>query len=453
MNSVLSLREKLSYSLGDLGVNLIANFIGSYFLLFMTDIMGLSPFIGGALFAVARLWDAINDPLMGSISERIPAMKWGRYRSWMLFSIVPLVTFFILCFTNPTLPLTSKMLYIGAIYICYGMSATVFQVPYGALSNVMTTNTQEYAVLGVFRDYGANISGTVVNAMAVVMILYFGRSGDVFTARGFLFTAITIGLIAFVCLLTSFAGTRERIQVSSTPTPITDSFKAFLANRPSQVLSGMIVFASLGVGFRMVWTPYYCLYYLKNPDMIALILTTMFMLPLVGLLFVPAFVKKFGKKNMLVAGNVFLATSGILFMFAKTNTTLILVGAVLCGLSMSFTYSVIWGILPDTANYGEWKTGIRATGFIYAVGVFALKLGSAIANLGAGTYLELLGYNPALGMDQVASVQNGINLANGLTSLVLGIIAIAVIQFYKLDKTQLDIIEAELKARRAEQAI
>lgn len=88
----------------------------------------------------------------------------------------------------------------------------------------------------------------------------------------------------------------------------------------------------------------------------------------------PALVKKLGKKTLLVMGNACLIISGVLFMFAKTSTALIMVGAVFCGMSMSFTYSVIWGILPDTANYGEWKTGIRATGFIYAIGMFALKL-------------------------------------------------------------------------------
>lgn len=445
----LSLLEKLSYSCGDLGVNLISNFIGSYFLMFMTDVMGISPFMGGLIFAIARLWDAFNDPLMGSISERVSPKKWGRYRSWMLFSIVPFTVFFILCFTNPDLGLAAKIVYIGVIYICYGMSATVYQVPYGSLSSVMTTNTQEYAVLGVFRDYGANISGTVVNAVAVSLIMFFG--GSMASARGYLFTAASIGIVSFLFLLLAFAGTRERVQISSDPTPIKDCLKAFSQNRPSQVLCCMIIFASLGVGFRMVWTPFYCLYYLGNPDMIAVILTTMFSLPLIGLFFVPFLVKKLGKKTMLVAGNACLVISGVLFMFAKTSTVLIFIGAVFCGLSMSFTYSVIWGILPDTANYGEWKTGIRATGFIYAIGVFALKLGSAIANLGAGAYLQLLGYESALGMAQLPSVQQGINLANGLTSLVLGIAAIIIIQFYRLDKDQLAVIEAELAERRAKE--
>lgn len=446
-NNKLSLLEKLSYSCGDLGVNLISNFIGSYFLMFMTDVMGISPFIGGLIFAIARLWDAFNDPLMGSISERVSPKKWGRYRSWMLFSLVPFTVFFILCFTNPDLGLTAKILYIGVIYICYGMSATVYQVPYGSLSSVMTTNTQEYAVLGVFRDYGANISGTVVNAVAVSLIMFFG--GSMSSAKGYLYTAVSIGIVSFLFLLLAFAGTKERIQISSEPTPIRDCLKAFRQNRPSQILCCMIIFASLGVGFRMAWTPFYCLYYLGNPDMIAVILTTMFSLPLIGLFFVPFLVKRFGKKALLVAGNACLIISGVLFMFAKTNTVLIFIGAVFCGLSMSFTYSVIWGILPDTANYGEWKTGIRATGFIYAIGVFALKLGSAIANLGAGTYLQLLGYDAALGMAQLPSVQQGINLANGLTSLVLGIAAIIIIQFYRLDKKQMDVIEAELSKRRA----
>ena len=137
-------------------------------------------------------------------------------------------------------------------------------------------------------------------------------------------------------------------------------------------------------------------------------------------------------------------------VFAGNNIAWNTVAAVCCGICLSFTYSVIWGILPDTANYGEWKTGIRATGFIYAIGVFALKLGSAIANMGAGTYLQILGYDPALGMEQTAGCAHGIYLANGWTSIVLGLIgSIVFLLFFKLDKATMDKVEHELAERRA----
>ena len=153
---------------------------------------------------------------------------------------------------------------------------------------------------------------------------------------------------------------------------------------------------------------------------------------------------------MLLIGNTCLVISGIIFLFAGNNIAWNTVAAVCCGICLSFTYSVIWGILPDTANYGEWKTGIRATGFIYAIGVFALKLGSAIANMGAGTYLQILGYDPALGMEQTAGCAHGIYLANGWTSIVLGLIgSIVFLLFFKLDKATMDKVEHELAERRA----
>ena len=443
----LSLREKICYGIGDLGFDLLANFISSYFLLFMTDVLGISPFVGGCIFGVARIWDAVNDPLMGSISERTRPKKWGRYRTWMLYAIIPITVFFILCFTAPALPMTAQVLYIGVIYIFYGMSATMYQVPYGSLSSVMTTRSQDYAVLGTFRDYGANISGTVVNAVAVGLIMYFG--GSMTNARGYLFTAVSIGIVSCGCLVIGFLGTREHVEVSPEPTPLKECFKAFAQNRPSQILCVMIVCASLGMGFRMVWTAYYCQYYLGNPDMISRILTITFTMPLIGLLFVPQLTKLIGKKAMLLIGNGSLVVSGVIFLFAQNDLALNTVAAVCCGICLSFTYSVIWGILPDTVNYGEWKTGIRATGFIYAIGVFALKLGSAIANMGAGTYLELLGYDAALGMAQTASCAHGIYLANSWTSIVLGVIGTIVFLFYKLDKSTMDTVERELAQRRA----
>lgn len=447
----LKLREKICYGIGDLGFDLFANFIGSYFMLFMTNVLGISPFVGGCIFGVARIWDAVNDPLMGSISERIRPNRFGRYRRFMLYAFIPVTVFFILCFTAPNLSMTGKVLYIGAIYIFYGMSSTMYQVPYGSLSSVMSTKSQDYAVLGTFRDYGANISGTVVNAVAVSMIMYFG--GSMNSSKGFLYTAISIGIVSCGCLLVGFLGTKEHVRVVPDPVPLKDCLKAFAGNRPSQILCIMIICASLGMGFRMVWTTYYGLYYLQNPDMISRILTITFTMPLIGLLFVPTLTKLLGKKIMLLIGNGCLVISGVIFLFAGNNLVWNTVAAVCCGICLSFTYSVIWGILPDTVNYGEWKTGIRATGFIYAIGVFALKLGSAIANMGAGTYLEILGYDKDLGMAQTVSCAHGIYLANGWTSIVLGLIGtIVFLLFFRLDKDTMSVVERELAERRAQKA-
>ena len=204
------------------------------------------------------------------------------------------------------------------------------------------------------------------------------------------------------------------------------------------------------MGFRMVWTSYYALYYLQNsrydrphPDH--------HLQSAAGRSAVRSRSDQaYRQKAMLLIGNTCLVISGVIFLFAGNNIAWNTVAAVCCGICLSLTYSVIWGILPDTANYGEWKTGIRATGFIYAIGVFALKLGSAIANMGAGTYLQILGYASALGMEQTAGCAHGIYLANGWTSIVLGLIgSIVFLLFFKLDKATMDKVERELAERRA----
>ena len=420
-------------------------------MLFMTDVLGISPFVGGCIFGVARIWDAINDPLMGSIVEHGRPNKHGRYRKFMLYAFVPMTVFFILCFTAPNLPMAGKILYIGAIYIFYGMSSTMYQVPYGSLSSVMSTSSQDYAVLGTFRDYGANISGTVVNAIAVSLIMFFG--GSMNSSRGFLFTAISIGIVSCGCLFIGFIGTKEHVRVDPEPVPFKDCLKAFAANRPSQILCVMIICASLGMGFRMAWTSYYALYYLQNPDMIARILTITFSLPLVGLLFVPGLTKLIGKKAMLLIGNTCLVISGVIFLFAGNNIAWNTVAAVCCGICLSFTYSVIWGILPDTANYGEWKTGIRATGFIARHRRVCPEAGQRHRQHGR-RYLSFRssGMPTALGMQQTDGCAHGIYLANGWTSIVLGLIgSIVFLLFFKLDKATMDKVERELAERRAKE--
>ena len=152
----LKLSERLGYSAGYFSISIFNDTISIYLLAFFTNLLGLSPLVAGNIFLVARIWDAINDPMMGTLADRTRS-KWGSYRPYILFGALPLCVFFILCFSAPEMSMGAKIAWALVVYIGEGMLGTLVGMPYGTLPNAMTTDMQERAVLGVGRSMGSAI--------------------------------------------------------------------------------------------------------------------------------------------------------------------------------------------------------------------------------------------------------------------------------------------------------
>lgn len=443
----VSLKEKVSFLCGNLGTDLIQNYIRSFFLIFMTNVLGISALAGSTILLISIFWDAINDPLMGFIADRGKQTKYGKYRPFILKSIVPMCVACVLMFMNTTgLSVAARVAIAGIFYICYGMVFTYGQVPYGALSNVMTEDSQERAVLGTFRDYGANLGGTIMNSVGAGLIIAFS-AGTEADAHGYLGAAIIVAIVSGVLVFISFIGTREHVVCETQPVNIKDSFKCLIGSKPALLIAGMFLFTTFGTSFRSAITAYYTTYYLGDFSLIGSILGIMFAVPLVGLFFIPPLTKKLGRKTMFIIGNLWLVIGGICYLIAGKNVIMIYVGSFFCGLCVSFVNSVVWGAMPDAAEYGEWKTGIRAPGFIYAIALFALKCGQAIANYGAGIVLTIAKFDSAAEV-QADSVGQSIYWSYGLFAIIPAIIAIIIICFYKLDNKTIQKIHTELDQKR-----
>ncbi len=448
MEKKLPLREKISFFFGNFGTDVAQNFIRSYFLVFMTNILHIDPGVAGTILLISILWDAINDPLMGMIADRGKQTKWGKYRPYILKSIVPLCVSIVVMFANTSsMPMAVRILIAGGFYILYGMSFTYGQVPYGTLSNVMTEDSDGRAVLGTFRDYGANLGATIINAVAIGLIMAFS-AGDTADAGGYFGAAVIVAIVTGVCVLISFLGTKEHVAVKSEPVKMKDSFKCLFSCKPALLIAGMFLFSTIGTSFRSAITAYYAEYYLGNMELMGSILTVMFAVPLVGLFFVPFLTKKLGRKKMFILGNLWLLLGGVCYLIAQKNMVLIYVATILCGLCISFINAVVWGAMPDAAEYGEWKTGIRAPGFIFSVALFALKCGQAISNYSAGIVLDIANFD-SYAQVQAASVGQSVYWSYGLFAIIPAAIAIIIISFYKLDQKTMDKVHADLAATRS----
>jgi Na+/melibiose symporter-like transporter len=209
----------------------------------------------------------------------------------------------------------------------------------------------------------------------------------------------------------------------------------------------MVFFINSFVAFRSTFTPYYALYYLGSETMISLILTIMYTLPLLGLLFLPKLIELFGNKNMFIISGICAMISGILSLAAKTNSALIILSAVFGGLTLSGVFANIWGCMPNVADYGEWKTGVRAPGLIYGLATFAIKLAVALSTYLVGWILNWANFDALLDMQSEHTIQF-IYKANGILPIIFGIIGIILILPYDLTNEKIEEIKKELSERR-----
>ena len=444
----LTIRERLCYGCGDLGSQFAYNLVTTYLMIFFTDILGLSSVAAGTIFLIATAFDAINDPLMGSMADHTKT-KHGSYRPYMMAAAIPYGIFLALCFVAPEWSYSGKLAWAYVMYLLYVIFSTMFQMPYGSLSNVMTDDLKERTMLGAFRDWGANLAGFLLNMFAVTIITHFSASDQNMDKRGYL----ALGIIVAVCcvLFTSVAalGTKERIRPPKNTAKLTESLKSIGQNKPALCILFMVFFINSFVAFRSTFTTYYALYYLGDENMIPMILTTMYTLPLLGLRFVPKLIEMMGNKRMFIISGLCAILSGGLSLLAGTNTTLVVLSAIFGGLTLSGVFANIWGCMPNVADYGEWKTGIRAPGLIYGLATFAIKLAVALSTYLVGWLLDWGGYVGSLEVQADHTVQF-IYMANGVLPILFGIIGIVMILPYNLTQEKMGKIKTELADMRKE---
>lgn len=442
----LTIRERLCYGCGDLGSQFAYNLVTTYLMIFFTDILGLSSVAAGTIFLIATAFDAINDPVMGSIADHTKT-KHGSYRPFMMAAAIPYGIFLALCFVAPDWSYGGKLAWAYAVYLLYVVFSTMFQMPYGSLSNVMTDDIKERTILGAFRDWGANLAGFLLNLFAVTIITRCSVSDQSMDKRGYLTLGIVIAVCCIFFTLVAALGTKERIRPPKNTAKFSESLKSIGQNKPALCILFMVFFINSFVAFRSTFTTYYAIYYLGSENMIPLILTTMYTLPLLGLLFVPKLIEMIGNKRMFMISGLCAIISGGMSLLAGTNSVLVILSAIFGGLTLSGVFANIWGCMPNVADYGQWKTGIRAPGLIYGLATFAIKLAVALSAYLVGWLLDWGGYDGGQAVQATQTV-HFIYLANGILPIVFGLVGIVMILPYDLTNEKMREIKEEMTAGR-----
>lgn len=425
------------YGLGDLASQFIWTFVGSYLTIFYTDVVGFAPIVVSAIMLIARIWDAINDPMMGAIAENSRS-KFGRFRPWIAFGCPFLAVFAVMTFINVGNGV-GGIIFSGLVYIIAGMLYTLVNIPYSSLAAVMTEDSKQRNTIGVSRNIGMNIGMIIVNACSAGMALHFSGDGaEVATGHGYMMTAIVYSIIAIPLFLIVFFTSKEVI------IPTTETRKL----NPKETLSGMVKNKYLMVIFivstiqmvafmgRISITTYYVIYCLGAFTLISLIMTIPSIGGIVGSFVVAPLANKFGKKKVL-AGCLIGQGIGLLVVYLApfTNLTQIIIGHCIYGI-FNCGFPICLSMVADCVDFWESKTGVRQDGSYYATYGLSTKFGNAIGS--AFGILVISGFGYVAGsMEQSEKALSGINLTVNLIPAVL-LIAAAVALLILWDKSDKD---------------
>ena len=441
----LSFRERLGYGLGTAGEQfpnfLVQTFLFAYFNL----VVGLNAAVITTIMLIARIWDAINDPMMGVIADRTRS-RWGSYRPWAFFATIPMGIFLVLTFTNVALTSTAKVIYCGTMYILFGMSNTASLIPLGSMANVLTDSNQERAVLGSFREFGSSI-GNLAGSIAVPAIVTAFIKSGMGEARGYQLTAVVLSILCFVFLGITFFTTKERIEPPKNPVSFIASLKVLKGNVPGICIILFFFFITTAIITRQMFNAYYGIYVLGNEGLGNSLLMVMSIAPFFLLYFIPRIAAKWGKKFQLVLGCVVIIIGAILFYLAGANGPMNLIASFIIGWGQVLTFSGTWSVIPDAADYGEYKNNVHAPGAMYAIANFGLKMGMTMASTLLGWGLMASGFDQTAAV-QAAGVANGLRIFNAVSLIIPIVCALLVLIPYKLTAEKSKKISEVLAQRR-----
>lgn len=441
----------ICYGFGDLASQFIWTFVGSYLTIFYTDVVGLTPIIVSAIMLGARIWDAVNDPLMGAIAERTRT-KWGRFRPYIAFGCPALALFGVMTFTNPFNGLsTAGVIWAAVTYIVAGMLYTLVNIPYAALSGVMTEDADQRNKINTSRNIGMNVGMIIVNSCSAGLALYFSGSGaQVANGYGYMMVALVYSIIAVPLFFVVFFTSKEYVAPVNNIAKFSfkDTFANLVHNKYLMIVTGIMALQMTAFMGRIAVCAFYVIYCLGSFTMIAFIMTIPSIGAVIGSLFVPYLAKKMGKRNVLMYSMLIQAVGLLVIYLAPfDNMTMVIIGCCIFGL-FNVGFPMTLSMVADSVDYMELKTGIRTDGTAYATYGLATKVGNALGGSVGVLLLSAFGY--VANAQQTAGALRGINIVVNLIPAVLFILAAALCLLWKMTDAQADDIRIALDHKQRE---
>lgn len=438
--------SKLAYGMGDVGCNFSWMFVGNFLMIFYTDVFGISMSAVATLMLFSRFWDAINDPIIGGLSDKTHT-RWGRYRPWLLFAAPLTALVLILTFwAHPDWSQTHKIIYMAVTYCILVLGYTCVNIPYGTLCGAMTQNMTERAQINTSRSVSAMIAIGIINIITIPLIEWLGNGN---ARQGYLLIAILYGTIFAVCHIFCFAKTKEVVEVPvAQKIPLRLQLQAVAKNKPYLLaLLGQVLFGFILYGRNADLLYYFT--YVENDAVLFTYYSMAIIIPsIIGAACFPKVFQLTSNKGW--AASVFAFGTGItiiaLFFFSPVTSPIpFYLFAALSQFFFSGFNTAIYAIIPDCVEYGEWRTGIWNDGFQYAFISLGNKIGMALGTALLALSLGWAGYEANTTQNEavVAIMRHSFSTIPG----ILWVVTALALFFYKLDKRSYNRILAVIKYR------
>ena len=440
----LSVREKVGYGIGDAAANFIFQTMIIFQLAFYTDTFGITAAAAGTLFLVVRVFDAAFDPLMGVVADRTNT-RWGKFRPWILWTAVPFGIMGFLAFTTPDLGPSGKLAYAYVTYILLMMVYSANNLPYSALSGVMTGDVVQRTSLSSYRMVFAMASQLVIQGLALPMVNKFGGGND---ALGYKVTMGIFSALAVVFFIITFATTRERVRPDpAQKSSIRQDFADLLGNGPWKAMFALTVILFVTLALRGGVMVYFFKYYVGREDMFSLFNVIGTGATIIGVLLSKAVAERIGKRRLFVLGLLgTVVFTAAFIVLPAANVPLIIATEALRQFAYGFTIPLLWAMMADVADFSEWKNRRRATAVIFSAIIFGLKAGLGIGGAIGGYLLDAYGYVPNAVQSEHALL--GIRLTASIYPAIAFLLCAVCLWFYRIDKSLELEMSRELTERR-----
>ncbi|NBA88632.1 MFS transporter [Emticicia sp. CRIBPO] len=479
----LSVTEKIGYSLGDLAANLIFQTLMAFLSFFYTDIYKIPASKASLIMLMGGFAGAIFNLLMGAIADRTNT-RWGKFRPWVLWTSIPFGVIALLAFSTPDFNESGKVVYAFITYILLVVIYSANNLPYSALSGVMTGSMQERNSLSSYRFVAVMLAQFIIQVLLLPLAISLGH-GD--KAAGFEKVMLVFAITGVICFLITFLTTRERISPpKEQKTPLILDLKDLIKNKPWLIMLTLTVMVFITLSIKGGMNIYFYKYYLSEESQVLFLKNVGFdtflsqlsgifgpaafeefsrpdsapyatasitsaastIAMIIGIFFSKPLADRFGKRNIF---GIFISLSALCLIsiafLSDTAVSPVFILQTLHGFIYGITIPLLWAMIADVADYSEWKNKRRATAIIFSAMIFGLKVGLSLGGAISAFLLSLFGYD-AEAVHQTASAVNGIKLMISVIPGVIFIIGAGLLFWYAIDKQTELKIEADLKERR-----
>lgn len=440
--------QKLGYGLGDVGSNFCWTFVGSFIMIYCTNTLGISSAVVGTLFLLSRVLDGITDVLMGRIIDMTHS-KMGKARFWYLVSTFPTALFVYILFNVPaSFTENTKYAYVFIVYTLLGaVFYTMNNIAYSTLTALITKNPKERVSLGSIRYIFAVAAGVGISMMTSGLLTKFGGG-----QQGWHTVSIIYSLICLVFLLIPFFAvhelpeTEEEIAAKAAQKEkgpgFLESIKLLIHNKYFLLILVWYLAMYYSNGTTSAMGIYYATYNLGSGKLLGLLSLASLVPIIIGLIFVPALVSKFGTRKTCVIGCCVILAGGLIATFGGTNLTVVMVGLAIKAIGLSAPMASANALIAAADEYSFHKTGIRTTGTIFSCSSLGIKVGTGLGTAISGILLEVGGFDKDVAV-QSAGALNTIQYTYLLMGVLVGIVGLIVFSRMNVEQENKALREAK----------